>query len=102
EPLRFADAGHGNAARGEPALDVDQARGAELAAKLAFLREPRDQPVESAVELARGSRHALAVEERYGENVGIQLGGRARLHLDSHRGAMLADAPRTLHSACKG
>ncbi len=66
------------------------------------MRKPRDQPVERAVELARGSRHALAVEERYGENVGIQLGGRARLHLDSHRGAMLADAPRTLHSACKG
>ena len=81
---------------------MNQVRGAELAAELAVLHKPSDQAAERPVELGRGTGHAIAFNERDGEHVGLELRRRDRLHLDSHRVAMLADAPRTLRSACSG
>ncbi len=69
---------------------------AELAAQLTVLHESRDQPFELAVEGGRGAGRAFAFDQRKRNDVGLDLSRRNRLQLDLHRGAMLADRPRTL------
>ena len=70
--------------------------------ELAFLGELAEQPIERSVELRCRARQPVAAGERKGEDISLHRTWRDLLHLDSHGRAMLADAPRTLRSACRG
>ena len=102
DPLGLAEAGRSDAPRRQLPVHMHKAGGAELPAQLAFLGELAEQPIERSVELRCRARQPVAAGERNGEDISLHRTWRDLLHLDSHGRAMLADAPRTLRSACRG
>ena len=93
------DSDGGDPGRAQLAVNVDDARAAELVVQFALAGKPAQQAVETAVELLCGAAEAVFSDKRNGENIGFDLLRSDRLHFDSHRGAMLADAPRSLRPA---
>src|SRR5207253_191763 len=92
DPVGGADPGDRNARGGDLSVDVNESRRPLVAAQLAVLDEALKQLVDAVCELLGGA--AVGQGER--EDVGLRLARRNVLDFDSHRGAMLADARRSL------
>src|SRR5262249_55507635 len=75
---------------------MDERRRLQLACDLVLLREPCEQTAKALVEGRNRPCQSIGVEQRRGEDVGLDGLGRSGLDLDPHRAAMLSDLLRSL------